>query len=841
MPIGFEDLLQTNSQFSSGLNKGVVSTDHTYGGIRSKIDDWTDLHTAQETQNGVTRYTFQDDGTAAAPGNFKAYSTMFYVADGRALVEDSDAADNFIRLDSNGNFVSAGGTKYVVPSGTAEPEFWVLDDESQVGGTGTGSDALPTFTITGTQGSDSTAIPAGYQKLQVLTNAASADPGGDGYNTTIGVNTDLDTSGLEVIDTISLTNGVIDADITTRNLALTDFSINATAAEIDVLDGITATTAELNILDGVTSTAAELNILDGVTATTAEINILDGVTSTAAELNILDGVTATAAEINILDGVTSTTAELNILDGVTSTAAELNILDGVTSTAAEINLLDGASAGTIVNSVAVVYGAAGEVNATTLQIAGTSITSTAAELNVLDGITSTTAELNILDGVTATAAEINILDGVTSTTAELNILDGVTATTAELNILDGVTSTAAELNLLDGASAGTIVNSVAVVYGAAGEVNATTLQIAGTSITSTAAELNVLDGITSTTAELNILDGVTATAAEINILDGVTSTTAELNILDGVTSTTAELNILDGVTSTTAELNILDGVTSTAAELNLLDGATANTVVNGKAVIYGSSGEVAASSLDVTGNVTVGGNLTIQGDFVQETSTNVIFEDTFLDLNVPDAITADITTDSGFRFGTAAATASVLTKHAQFTYDASNDLFKFTREADAGDFSAGQALSGADNVKALKFDVTTDSLGAEAAATNDLADLYGTANTARSNNSNVRSVGAVSKCTIDITTDANDDGTNYAPVAAASIGYPIQHDLNTSSVFVFALKTHQAGADGSGGVATAIAEPQPVFCKFKVITADIVEVSVGITKENEKYDIIVIG
>lgn len=65
------------------------------------------------------------------------------------------------------------------------------------------------------------------------------------------------------------------------------------------------------------------------------------VSSTAAELNILDGVTSTAAELNILDGVTSTTAELNILDGVTSTAAELNILDGVTSTAAEINLIDG--------------------------------------------------------------------------------------------------------------------------------------------------------------------------------------------------------------------------------------------------------------------------------------------------------------------------------------------------------------------------------------------------------------------------------------------------------------------------------------------------------------------
>ena len=48
------------------------------------------------------------------------------------------------------------------------------------------------------------------------------------------------------------------------------------------------------------------------------------------------------------------------------------------------------------------------------QISGTAVTSTAAELNVLDGITSTVAELTILDGVTATAAEINYVDGVTS-------------------------------------------------------------------------------------------------------------------------------------------------------------------------------------------------------------------------------------------------------------------------------------------------------------------------------------------------------------------------------------------------------------------------------------------
>jgi hypothetical protein len=63
----------------------------------------------------------------------------------------------------------------------------------------------------------------------------------------------------------------------------------ATAAELNVLDGVTATTAELNILDGVTATAAELNVLDGVTATTTELNYTNGVTSSIqTQLNALD-------------------------------------------------------------------------------------------------------------------------------------------------------------------------------------------------------------------------------------------------------------------------------------------------------------------------------------------------------------------------------------------------------------------------------------------------------------------------------------------------------------------------------------------------------------------------
>ena len=69
-------------------------------------------------------------------------------------------------------------------------------------------------------------------------------------------------------------------------------------------------------------------------------------------------------------------------------------------------------------------------------LAGLGITSTASELNILDGVTATTAELNILDGVTATAAELNYVDGVTS--AVQTQIDTVVASAArELPVRGG--------------------------------------------------------------------------------------------------------------------------------------------------------------------------------------------------------------------------------------------------------------------------------------------------------------------------------------------------------------------------------------------------------------------
>ena len=66
-----------------------------------------------------------------------------------------------------------------------------------------------------------------------------------------------------------------------------------------------------------------------VTATAAELNILDGVTSSAAELNILDGVTSSAAELNQCDGKTLVnTTDTQSIGGAKTFTAGLTVTGG---------------------------------------------------------------------------------------------------------------------------------------------------------------------------------------------------------------------------------------------------------------------------------------------------------------------------------------------------------------------------------------------------------------------------------------------------------------------------------------------------------------------------------
>jgi hypothetical protein len=348
--------------------------------------------------------------------------------------------------------------------------------------------------------------------------------------TTGALNSGSITSGFGTIDTGSstiTTTGLI----TGGSLDIDDVVINGSTI------GHTDDTDLITVADGVVTVAGEVSMttLDiggtNVTATAAELNILDGVTSTASELNILDGVTATASELNILDGVTSTTSELNILDGVTSTAAELNILDGATATTAEINILDGdtaASSTTLADADRVIVNDNGTMKQVALSDFETFFES------ALD-TTSNITTVGALNSGSITSG-FGTIDTGSSTITTTGLITG-----GSLDI-DDVVINGTTIGHTDDTDLMTVADGVLTV---AGEVSMTTLDIGGTNVTSTAAELNILDGVTATASELNILDGVTSTASELNILDGVTSTASELNILDGVTATTAELNYSD--------------------------------------------------------------------------------------------------------------------------------------------------------------------------------------------------------------------------------------------------------------------------------------------------------
>ena len=148
---------------------------------------------------------------------------------------------------------------------------------------------------------------------------------------------------------------------------------------------------------------------------------------------------------------------------------------------------------------------------------------------------------------------------------------------------------------LTGVLPGVVAANKAVIYGDAGQLNATSIQIEGSTVTSTAAELNLVDGSEAGTV-VNSRAVIYGSSGEINAASLQSNNVAVL--------------------SSAAELNILKGVTSTKDEINLLDGATTSNNVGGKAV-------VSSSDLDVSGlrNINVSGNLTASGNVVIGSTT----------------------------------------------------------------------------------------------------------------------------------------------------------------------------------------------------------------------------
>ena len=114
--------------------------------------------------------------------------------------------------------------------------------------------------------------------------------------------------------------------LVTGNVTFADGATDVDIASHDTLNGlklggtlVTATAAELNIMDGVTATKDELNIMDGVTASTAEINKLDGVTRTTSQINAARSGTVTSVSGGT--GLTGTVTSSGSISMTTSLGA----------------------------------------------------------------------------------------------------------------------------------------------------------------------------------------------------------------------------------------------------------------------------------------------------------------------------------------------------------------------------------------------------------------------------------------------------------------------------------------------------------------------------------------
>ena len=271
---------------------------------------------------------------------------------------------------------------------------------------------------------------------------------------------------------------------------------------------------------------------------------------------------------------------------------------------------------------------AGELQATTLDIGGTNITTTAAEINLIDGGTArgTTAvasgdgilinddgtmRMTNVDTVSTYFASHSVGGSNIVTTGALNSgsitsgfgsIDTGSSTITTTGLISGG-SLDIDHVLIDGTTIGhtddtdlmTLADGVLTI---AGELDATTLDISGNADIDGTTNLDAVDIDGAVQIDATVTVGVDDTGHDVKFF-GATSgaymlwdESADDLIIAGVgglvvpegkltlgstavTSTAAELNLLDGVSGLVqADLTKLAAIDATAVELNIMDGGT---------------------------------------------------------------------------------------------------------------------------------------------------------------------------------------------------------------------------------------------------------------------------
>jgi len=273
-----------NNEYDQLLAAFAASTGHTHDGTAAEggpitkllgtgitIGDGTSGTDITVTFDGETNdgelkwmededyFEFSDDILIASTEKIQFRDTAIYInssTDGQLdLVADTEIQIAATTVDINGN-VDVSGTLTV--AGAVDFGDAALSNVGAVQLDSISGDADSNTSIA-FSGSDVITVTAGGE-TQVTFNNGSILPTTDD-------DVDLGSSSFEFKD------GYFDGTLHADAINFNGTAISATAAELNIMDGVTATTAELNTLDGITAVVGELNALDlGSTAIGTAIN-----------------------------------------------------------------------------------------------------------------------------------------------------------------------------------------------------------------------------------------------------------------------------------------------------------------------------------------------------------------------------------------------------------------------------------------------------------------------------------------------------------------------------------------------------------------------------------------
>jgi len=307
-----------------------------------------------------------------------------------------------------------------------------------------------------------------------------------------------------------------------------------------------------------------------------------------------------------------------------------------------------------------------DITVSSITLGSTAVTSTAAELNLLDGVSGLAkADFTKLAAIDATAAEIDVLDGVTAGTAaaskavvldsnkDLGTIRDISGSGALFSGVVAANSFTGDGSSLTGIGADTVANALTVDNTSIALSSGTTFD-GGAAVTISVKA----DGITGAKIADNAVDSEHIAADSIDEEHISAGAIDETGLNTSVSGTGLSggggtaLSVAAAQTSITSVINSSITKIGTAADQEYVDFSTANEVnvkVNDTERL-----SVTAAGVDITGaatvstNLTVSGNLTVAGTTTEVQTANLNVEDKFILLNSGSSTATD---ESGIIFG----------------------------------------------------------------------------------------------------------------------------------------------------------------------------------------------